>query len=163
MENKSTQMISKDHPGVYVPPPLIYVSIFFVSIVIQRVVPIQYSWFTAPGVQIIAWSFIAAGIFLLTTSLWRFLVSKNTLIPIKPAQSLQTSGIYAITRNPMYLALICLYLGIAVFKGNVWTFVLAPIVVIIVQSYVIKKEEQYLIRAFGDLYLDYMKKVRRWI
>jgi protein-S-isoprenylcysteine O-methyltransferase Ste14 len=63
----------------------------------------------------------------------------------------------------MYLALLCLYGGIAIFKGNVWTFILSPIVVIIVQTYVIRKEEQYLTRAFGDVYTEYMKKVRRWI
>jgi protein-S-isoprenylcysteine O-methyltransferase Ste14 len=156
-------IVSKDHPGVYVPPPLVYVSIFFISILLQQLVPIPYSWFASPGIQIISWCFISAGILLLVASLWRFLISKNTLLPIKPAQSLQTSGIYALSRNPMYLALLCLYFGIAIFKGNVWTFILAPIVVIIIQSYVIKKEEEYLMRAFGDVYLSYRKNVRRWI
>ena len=156
-------IVSKDHPGVYVPPPLVYVSIFFISILCHRAAPIPYNWFSTPGIQILGWTFIASAIVLLVTSLWRFLVSKNTLIPIKPAQSLQTSGIYAISRNPMYLALLCLYYGVAIFKGNVWTFILSPIIIVIIQSYVIKKEEQYLMRAFGDLYLTYMKKVRRWI
>lgn len=154
---------SKDHPGVYVPPPLVYVSLFFVSILCQQVVPLPYGLFISSVVQIIGWLFISSGILLLITSLWRFLLSKNTLIPIRPAQSLQTSGIYAISRNPMYLALLCLYFGIAIFKGNLWTFALSPIVVAVIQLYVIKKEEQYLIRAFGTEYLDYMKKVRRWI
>lgn len=156
-------IVSTDHPGVYVPPPFLYVCVFFISIFCQHVLPIQHHWFDEPGIQIIGWSFIALGIFLLLTSLWRFLISKNSLIPIKPAHSLQTSGIYAVTRNPMYLALLCLYGGIAIFKGNVWTFILAPIVVIIVQAYVIRREERYLTRAFGDGYTEYMKKVRRWI
>lgn len=163
MENKSVHIVSKDHPGVYLPPPLVYVSVFFISILFQRVAPIQYDWFAWSGIRAAGWIFISVGIFLLLTSLWRFLISKNTLIPIKPALSLQTSGIYAISRNPMYLGLLCLYSGIAIFKGNLWTFILAPIVVMIIQSYVIKKEEQYLMRAFGVVYLNYMKKVRRWI
>src|SRR6187549_1054066 len=103
MENKSIPIVSKDHPGVYIPPPLLYVGIFFISIFCQRILPIQHDCFTAPGIQIIGWSFIALGVLLLLTSLRRFLISKNALLPIKPAQSLQTSGIYAISRNPMYL------------------------------------------------------------
>jgi protein-S-isoprenylcysteine O-methyltransferase Ste14 len=163
MENKSMPTVSKDHPGVYLPPPLVYVSVFFASIFCQRAFPVDHHWFSAPGIEVAGWALIASGIFLLLSSLWRFLISKNTLIPIKPAQSLQTSGIYAISRNPMYLALLCIYGGIAIFKGNLWTFIMAPIVVFIIQSYVIKKEEQYLMRAFGDLYLEYTKRVRRWI
>ena len=155
--------VSKDHPGVYVPPPLVYVCVFFISVLCQRAMPIKHSWFSMPGIVIVGWSLITLGIFLLLTSFWRFLISKNTLIPIRPAQSLQTSGIYAISRNPMYLALLCLYFGIAIFKGNVWTFILAPVVVIIIQIYVIKKEEQYLMRAFGEVYMTYMKKVPRWL
>lgn len=163
MERQSVYTQSNDHPGVYLPPPIIYVSIFFASILCQRLLPIDYSWFTEQIIQIIGWLMLASGVLLLVTSLWRFLTSRNTLIPIKPAQSLQTSGIYAITRNPMYLGLLCIYCGMAIFKGNLWTFIMVPVVVSIVQLYVIKKEENYLMRAFGDTYADYLKKVRRWI
>ena len=163
MENKTIPLSPKDHPGVYVPPPLVYVATFFISIFCQRTYPLDHRWFAAPGIQIGGGTLITTGILLLITSFWRFLISKNTLIPIKPAQSLQTSGIYAFSRNPMYLGLLCLYVGIAIFKGNMWTIILAPVVILIIQAYVIKKEEQYLMRAFGEQYMTYAKKVRRWI
>lgn len=152
-----------DHPGVYVPPPFVYVAIFFSSIFIQHIYPLDHSVFTTAGMQITAGILLALGLLLLFTSLWRFVVSKNTLIPIKPAQSLQTTGVYAVTRNPMYLALLCIYCSMAIFKGNWWTFIMAPIVILIIQSYVIKREEGYLTRAFGDVFITYKKKVRRWI
>ncbi|MGC3945518.1 MAG: isoprenylcysteine carboxylmethyltransferase family protein [Chryseolinea sp.] len=163
MENKTMPLTSRDHAGVYVPPPLIYVSLFFVSILCQRAIPLPYGWLKSPGAQIIGGVFIMSGITFLLPSLWRFLVSRNTLITIKPAHSLQTTGIYSFSRNPMYLALLCLYLGIAIFKGNLWTIAMVPVIVVIIQTYVIKKEEHYLIRAFGNEYLDYMKRVRRWL
>src|SRR5690242_16229566 len=122
MENKSMHIVSKDHPGVYVPPPLVYVSVFFISILCQRAVPIPNSWFSAPGLQLIAWFFIGSGAVLLATSLWRFLVSKNTLILNKATHSLQTSDINAISQNPMYIELHRQYKDIANFYGNVWTF-----------------------------------------
>lgn len=163
MENKKIELAAKDHPGVYIPPPLIYVATFFASVFFQQRFPLDHSWFAAPGIKIGGVSLIASGVLLLGTSFWRFLISKNTLIPIKPAVSLQTSGVYSISRNPMYLGLLLIYCGIAIFKGNLWTFMLTPIVVLIIQAYVIKKEEQYLIRAFGEKFVTYTKKVRRWI
>jgi protein-S-isoprenylcysteine O-methyltransferase Ste14 len=63
----------------------------------------------------------------------------------------------------MYLGLLFIYGGLAIFKGNLWTFLLAPAMVAIVRNYVIKREERYLMQAFGDAYAAYSKKVRRWI
>ena len=85
------------------------------------------------------------------------------MITIKSANSLQTDGVYAITRNPMYLGLLFLYTGIAFFAGNWWTFILIPMVVIIITTYVISREEKYLLDAFGQDYTSYKIKVRRWI
>jgi protein-S-isoprenylcysteine O-methyltransferase Ste14 len=96
-------------------------------------------------------------------ALIKFAQSKNTLVTIKPANSLQTRGIYSVTRNPMYMGLLILYCGIAMFEGNWWTIIFIPVIIIIVQAYVIRGEENYLQRAFGEEYFAYRKKVRRWI
>lgn len=63
----------------------------------------------------------------------------------------------------MYVGLSLLYLGIACIIGNWWNFFLFPLLLLIVQEYVIKREEKYLVRRFGEAYLDYRRKVRRWI
>ena len=63
----------------------------------------------------------------------------------------------------MYLGLLLLYCGIAILKGNWWTLVLIPLLVMLIQIYIIKKEENYLQNAFGDEYDTYKKKVRRWM
>ncbi|GAB3714419.1 hypothetical protein GCM10027592_54200 [Spirosoma flavus] len=85
------------------------------------------------------------------------------VITSKPARSLQTGGIYSLSRNPMYLGLLLLYAGLSLLIGNVWTMLLLPFLVLIVTRYVIKREERYLERAFGHAYQSYKEKVRRWL
>lgn len=161
-KNKS-MLAKKDHPGVPTPPPLFYVLIFLSSILLQKQFPLSKILFETPIFLILGVIFVAIGIVILFLALLKFFKTKNTLITIKPANSLQISGIYSISRNPMYLALLLFYIGIAFFMGNYWTFMLIPIVIFVITYFVILKEEKYLDRAFGADYNAYRKKVRRWI
>jgi protein-S-isoprenylcysteine O-methyltransferase Ste14 len=153
----------KDHPGVHIPPPLIYVAFFFFSVFLQKQWPFSSAPFSTAWAPVIGWLLIALGGLVIFPALQRFLVSKNTLITVKPAHSLQTTGIYAYTRNPMYMGLLLLYGGIAFFQGNWWTFIVAPLLILVVQLYIVKKEEDYLQRAFGEEYHLYKRRVRAWI
>lgn len=153
----------KDHAGVYVPPPLFYVLTFLLSVVLQHYISLDRSFFLSSAVRISAKIVIAAALLFMLPALLKFLITRNTLITIKPANSLQTTGIYGISRNPMYLGLLLLYTGIALLIGNWWTVMLIPILVAIVTKFVILKEEKYLDRAFGEDYAAYRVKVRRWI
>lgn len=155
--------MKKDHPGVYVPPPLIYVAFFFLSVVLQKRWPIQSSLLGTARNPVMGWIIIALALLLIFPALRRFFVSSNTLITARPARSLQTTGIYAHTRNPMYLGLLLLYCGTAFLQGNGWTFIVAPFLLLVVQFYIIKKEESYLERAFGEEYNVYKQRVRTWI
>ena len=161
MNQAMTVSVRKDHAGVYVPPPLIYVAVFFLSVLLQSFIPLEHSWLRLHSW--IGWILIALFPLLAFTAIYRFIVSKTTITTIHPVKSLQTSGIYAISRNPMYLGLLFLYAGIAVFKGNWWTFILIPVLILIVQQYIIRREEKYLQRQFGNTFLSYKQKVRRWI
>lgn len=156
-------MKQKNHPGVYLPPPLVYVAFFFLSIFIQKNIPINANWQNTIQANVIGWILIIISGLFIVSALQLFITSRNTLITIRPAKSLQTNGIYSITRNPMYLGLLLLYSGIATFRGNWWTFILIPLLILVLQSYVIRKEELYLNRAFGEEYESYRKRVRRWI
>jgi len=156
-------MVKKDNPGVYIPPPVIYVLFFFLSFLLQRILPVDSSSLKTCPAMIAGWTLIGLNFILTVPAIWKFIRSKNTLVTVKPANSLQTKGIYAATRNPMYLGLLFLYSGIAVFKGNWWTFILIPFLVFAIRFFVIRKEEDYLDRAFGSEYGLYKQKVRRWI
>ena len=153
----------KDSPGVYIPPPFFYVLTFIIAIIIQRKFPIDNYLFQQEWLKITGIVFLVISLFFLVRSLRQFFKSKNTLILIKPATSLQNNGIYGITRNPMYVGLSVVYLGLSCILGNWWNFILFPILVLIVQEYIIKREERYLEREFGQKYTDYRSKVRRWL
>jgi len=63
----------------------------------------------------------------------------------------------------MYISLFLFYTGLSFIIGDWWNFVLLPFLILIVQEYVIKREEKYLHRKFGQQYFDYKIKVRRWL
>lgn len=157
MENK------KDHPGIYIPPPLFYAITFLASVFIQKLVPIHKEFFYTLISKIIGSIIIVTGLFFNFPALHQFFKTKNTVVTIKPANSLQTSGIYSVTRNPMYISLILFYTGLSFIIGNWWNFILLLLLFLVVQEYIIKREEQYLQRRFGQEYLDYKSKVRRWL
>jgi protein-S-isoprenylcysteine O-methyltransferase Ste14 len=156
--------VTKDSPGVYVPPPLVYAACFLLSFLLQGYFTIRAAFFfhskaaNITGIMLIICAFLLA-----IPALRQFFKTKNTIILIKPASSLQTTGIYSLSRNPMYLSLLLMYLGMAFIFGNWWTIFLVPLLVILVTYRIILPEERYLGRAFGEEYATYKTKVRRWI
>jgi protein-S-isoprenylcysteine O-methyltransferase Ste14 len=156
--------IKKDNPGVFIPPPLFYVIIFLLSVVLQKSYAIKKAFFFHGTMAIIlGLIFILTGLIFSVPALLQFFKSKNTIIPFKAASSLQISGIYSVSRNPMYLGLLFQYLGLALIIGNWWTIFLIPMVFLLVHYLIIVPEEKYLLRAFGNSYSEYTRKVRRWI
>lgn len=154
---------TKDNPEVYIPPPLLYAAVFILAVLIQKVVPLNKEFFYTSTSDIIGAVFILVSLFFNFPALIQFLKSKNTLITVKPANTLQTSGIYSVSRNPMYLSLLLIYTGLSFIIGNWWNLILLPVLIFIVQEYVIKREEKYLSRRFGQEYSNYKSKVRRWL
>jgi len=106
---------------------------------------------------------ISCGLLFVLPALYKFFKTKNTLITIKPARSLETTGIYSFSRNPMYMGLLCFYTGLIFFVGNWYTVIFWPFLILLVSKLVIYKEERYLERAFGQEFINYKTTVRRWI
>jgi protein-S-isoprenylcysteine O-methyltransferase Ste14 len=152
-----------DSPGVYIPPPLIYVAIFLAALFVQKEVPIHDALFHLQIARVVGVTLLVIALFFIATSMQKFVKSKNTLMLIRPASSLQTSGIYHVSRNPMYLGLAIVYLGLTCLLGNWWHIILFPILLMIIQGYIISREEKYLMRRFGQEYVNYRSKVRRWL
>lgn len=152
-----------DHPGVYIPPPLLYAAIFLSAVFIQRFIPLNKNFFYTTASKVIGVIIIIISLFFNFPALRQFFKTKNTVITVKPANSLQTTGIYSVSRNPMYVSLLLVYTGLSFLIGNWWNLILLPLLVLIIQEYVIKREEKYLVRRFGQQYADYKTKVRRWL
>ena len=81
----------------------------------------------------------------------------------KPVSSLVQHGPFRYSRNPGYLFLTMLYAGIAVLKNALWAILPLPLVLYVIQREVIEREERYLERTFGEEYLAYKARVRRWV
>jgi len=160
MANPSDTAI-RDHANVRIPPPLIYVAGFVIGLLIEIEFPISLLPLTARRVAAILC--IAVSAILIVWSIRLFRRAGTTFIPIKPTTALVWSGPYQFTRNPMYLAMACLYLGLALWFDLFWPLILLPGVLAGVQYGVIAREEQYLERKFGDDYRRYKARVRRWL
>ncbi len=153
---------AKDHPGIYFPPPLLYVLIFFIAPALQQRLPIYPQFFTSTLSSILGWVFLVTGLLFMAPAVRQFRKTKNSMVTIKPATSLQTAGIYTISRNPMYVGLLCFYVAFAFWHGSWWTFIFIPLLILLVNFFIIHREEKYLERTFGKAYRDYKQKVRRW-
>ena len=83
--------------------------------------------------------------------------------PYKPTKAMISTGPYGFSRNPMYLCLTLLLVGIAFLVNTVWPVALLPALLIFIHYGVIRREESYLERLFGDEYRRYRARVRRWL
>lgn len=130
---------SFDHAGVKFPPPLFFAAFFAGGWLLQRLVPLPR--LPAPLGPVGGAAFVAAGLVLNFWSIGLFWRSHTSLVPIKPSTALVIAGPYRFTRNPMYLALVLVYVGAAMWTNVMWALILLPVVVVGMQSLVIHKEE----------------------
>ncbi len=109
--------------------------------------------------------FITAGLIIDLTSLFLFLRAKTTPHPFQEekASTLVTTGFYQYSRNPMYLGLLLLLIGWAIRLGSATPFMLLPLFVMVITSKQIIREEKALGEIFGEEYLIYKSRVRRWL
>ena len=99
------------------------------------------------------------------TAVLHFFRTHTTINPLRPenAQKLVITGLYRYSRNPMYVGLLFLLIGWAVWLGSVTPFLLLPIFIIIMTRQQIIPEEKVLKQKFGQQYKDYKHVVRRWL
>jgi protein-S-isoprenylcysteine O-methyltransferase Ste14 len=142
-------------------PPLLYLAGLGIGLALELAFPIDGP---PTAVRIaVALAGVAASALLDVGAMRRFERAGTEVIPFKPTSALVTDGPYRITRNPMYVGMACLYVAIAVGFSLIWALFLLPLVLIAVDRLVIAKEEPYLERLFGEPYLDYKRRVRRWL
>jgi len=91
--------------------------------------------------------------------------AKTTVNPMKPASAsvLVDGGIYRLTRNPMYLGFLLGLLGWAIFLSNIVAFLLLPTFILYMNRFQIEPEEKALVALFGQTFVAYKTRVRRWL
>jgi protein-S-isoprenylcysteine O-methyltransferase Ste14 len=151
----------QDDPGIRVPPPLIYLLPLILGLLLNRRAPVPF--LPRSAARGLGWPLIGGGVVL---NGWFLRTIRDADVPIrtdKPVPRLTTEGPFRYSRNPSYLALAMIYAGIAVLRNSPWAVLFLPVVLVVIQREVIGREERYLERAFGEEYLAYKGRVRRWV
>ena len=158
-ENKHDH--ENDHPGVLVPPPVLFGGAIILGLILQG----QSKWFFAPVFvqHMLGPLLVVFGILLAAWAAATFLEAGTNVLPHKPSHAVVTSGPFRFSRNPMYVGLVMVTLGAAMIANTVWILILLVPAVLILDRGVIIREEAYLARKFGDPYLGYCRNVRRWL
>jgi protein-S-isoprenylcysteine O-methyltransferase Ste14 len=121
---------------------------------------------TSAVIRITATTIVAiAAAFFDLAGLVSFKQAKTTINPLSPqnASSLVSSGIYGISRNPMYVGLVFLLVAWTIYLSSPWSFVGVLGFILYMNRFQITPEEHALTELFGDQFLSYKAKVRRWL
>jgi protein-S-isoprenylcysteine O-methyltransferase Ste14 len=152
---------ARDSAGVVAPPPLVYLGGLAVGFALEALlpgssVPAELQW-------VLGGVLLVAGLALLGSFNTAFQRQGTAVEPWKPTTAIVTTGPYRLTRNPAYLGMALVYIGIALLADALWVLVPLPVVLLIIDRMVIAREERYLEGKFGQEYLDYKGRARRWI
>lgn len=155
----------RDAAAVLVFPPGVPLLTILMGVALNRLWPLE-SWFgpSPPASYWIGGAIVVAAIlgfgFYSVTLVRRSGQSEN---PWKPTTEILDRGPFGLTRNPMYLQMVLACIGVAIMLRNTWILLLVPVCAWVLHRFAILQEEAYLERKFGERYLSYKRRVRRWI
>lgn len=145
--------------NLLIPPVLVILSL--ILIILFYIITPEYNWLPFPynlaGIAIILPGFILMGN---TRDLFK---KYNTTLDFEKSSHLVTEGVFSKTRNPMYIGMFLLLLGVAICFRNIFSFLVPFGFLLIIRLLFIPKEEKLMVSAFGQEYLEYKKKVGRWV
>lgn len=143
------------------PPPLVYLAGIFVGLGIDWLVPVRL---LPPDIQmIVGLPLIVLGLVLIVMSAWELRRAGTSPFHHHPTNAVVPHGLYGLSRNPIYVAMVIACVGVAVTADRAWVLAGTALATVLVDRVVIAREEAFLTAKFGDAYLAYRAKVRRWI
>ncbi len=142
-------------------PPVYFLSTLVLMWLLQHFLPIYR--FVEPPLTYAGIIVILFGVLITVTSAGIFKKVDTGLVPFDEAKVLVTSGFYRFTRNPMYIGMFIVLLGVAFMLGTVSALFPIPVFFLIIRNNFVLGEERFCEAAFGQQFLDYKSKVRRWI
>ncbi len=154
-------MAHPDTAGIKIPPPLVFLVASLIGLWWDS------PWFAGRATGTLA--LMAGGVVALTGIALAISATighrraGTSVEPWHPTTALVTGGIYRFTRNPIYLGMAVAQLGLAICGASLGAAIMIIPAVIVIQTQVIVREERYLERKFGQDYIDYKARVRRWI
>lgn len=156
---------ARDGAEVRVIPPAVPLVAILLGVALQRFWPLFGDYrLPDPGRAWAGGTLIVGAI--LIFGLWPVVLFRRSgqdENPWKPTPRIIEQGPYRLTRNPMYVQMVLVCLGFAMLGSNAWILLLTPACAWALQRLAILPEEAYLERKFGEEYLDYKRRVRRWL
>jgi len=143
------------------PPPVYLVLTLLIMSVLNYHLPLVRLW--GPPESYAGAALVIIGTLMTGHSARLFRLAKTPLIPFERTTTLITHGPYRYTRNPMYLGLVLIVLGVAILQGSLGAFLPLPGLVWILRAHFVLGEERFLEDLFGERYREYKRSVRRWI
>jgi len=152
----------QDSPAIRMPPPVI----FFILLILASLAEYWFGFFRVTPLRGLIW-IVAALIWIFAgyLALHAVVVLKRGGTPIDPSRSainIVASGPFRISRNPMYLSLVLLMLGLSVAFLSIWFLIATILLMVTLDRMAVVPEEAYLEAKFGDVYRTYQSSVRRW-
>lgn len=158
-------VVEEDAAKVRFFPPGIPLLAILIGSGLQSVAPLSFGYIPPTMERYIVGGTIAIGSILIL-GLWSVVLFRKggqSENPWKPTPDIEVRGPFRFTRNPMYLQMVLVCVGVAVAFANYWILIFTPLVAWFLYICAIKPEEAYLEAKFGETYLAYKERVRRWI
>ena len=156
-----SQADDKRGPGLRFPPPLLPLGLIAGAWLLEQWTSLPLggnAQLRLPGIALVAVALLMA-----IVALVHFLRAKTHVEPWHPTSTIIEGGIYRYSRNPIYLAFCITTIGAALIMDSWWGLIAVPPLAYLLQALVIRKEETYLEAKFGAPYLNYKRRVRRWL
>ena len=108
---------------------------------------------------------VLIGLTIIVIGVKTFHNSDTTINPLNPSEAshLVTEGVFSYTRNPMYLGMVIILLGVSIYNGVYIGIIILPCFIFYITEFQIKPEEEAMVEIFAGDYTDYLKRVRRWL
>jgi protein-S-isoprenylcysteine O-methyltransferase Ste14 len=150
--------------AIHIPPPLLFLLSYIAGEGLERIAPLPLSRLVSVrAAEVVGALFLAVGFIVVLISVTIFIAAKTTPVPYRCAAALVTWGPYRLSRNPMYVGVTLIYLGVAALRAVLWPVLLLPIPLAVLNTFVIPQEESMLRATFGRAYELYCARVRRWL
>lgn len=154
---------SQDHPSIPIPPPLMFFAFLGIGFLLNYLFPVKIFQLDRIFRLVCSGTLVTVSGYLALGSIIVLLRNQTSFDPSKPTVKIVRQGPFRFSRNPMYLSLLFLNAGIAVFTESLWMCLALPVLLIALDFTAVRPEEEYLERRFGTRYLEYKAKVRRWL
>jgi protein-S-isoprenylcysteine O-methyltransferase Ste14 len=163
MSDELNQESTQDKKGAAVkfPPPAIFASCILLGSGLQYLRPVGLG--IPESIEVLGYLLVLFGITIAILVATSFRRAGTAIEPWKPTTSIVTTGFYAWSRNPIYAGFCLINIGIGIASNSLWIFVSFIPAAFLLYHVAIAKEEAYLAEKFGEEYLAYKNKVRRWV